>query len=101
MDIVTALALIVCGSLAAATLLVQKKPNAQQLLDKITPYQGIIGVIVAIWGVWIVIFCLLHISAIRYVPFWFLIYLLTGIVEILLGFLLGYALIAKYAIQGS
>ncbi len=100
MDIITALMLIVCGILAAAALIVQKKPNAQELLNKITPYQGITGVVVCAWGAWTVIWCLIHAGAVRYVPFYFLVVLATGIVEVLLGFLLGYGLIARYALSG-
>jgi hypothetical protein len=32
------------GILAAAALIVSKKPNAKQLIDKLTPYQAMIGV---------------------------------------------------------
>jgi hypothetical protein len=32
------------GMLAAATLIVSKKPDAKQLIDKLTPYQALIGV---------------------------------------------------------
>ena len=35
---------IVGGFLAAAALIVSKKPNAQQLVDKLTPFQALIGV---------------------------------------------------------
>ena len=35
---------ILGGILAAAALIVSKKPNAKQLIDKLTPYQALIGV---------------------------------------------------------
>ena len=49
---ISAIIAILGGLIAASSLIVAKKPNAQELLDKITPYQGWIGVVLTFYGVW-------------------------------------------------
>ncbi len=45
MWIITVVILLAGGLLGAANLIVAKKPNAKELIDKLTPYQGWIGVV--------------------------------------------------------
>ena len=52
MGIVFGLWLIVLGALAVPGLILSKRPDAKQILDKITPYQGWIGVISFLWGIY-------------------------------------------------
>lgn len=99
MWIITVVVLLAAGLLGAANLIVAKKPNAKELIDKLTPYQGWIGVVLVVWGV---------IDAIRVVRFlgamssgWMVIAILTALTELGLGFLLGYGLISKYALSKS
>ena len=51
MGIVAAIVLFVCGALAASSLVIAKKPNAKELLDKLVPFQGWIGFVVCLWSV--------------------------------------------------
>ena len=44
--------LILLGVLAVPSMIIAKKPNAKELIAKITPYQGWIGAVSALWGVW-------------------------------------------------
>ena len=44
MDVLNALLVIAGGILAAAGLIISKKPDAKQLIDKLVPYQAFIGV---------------------------------------------------------
>ena len=99
MWIITVVVLLAAGLLGAANLIVAKKPNAKELIDKLTPYQGWIGVVLVVWGV---------IDAIRVVRFlgamssgWMVIAILTALTELGLGFLLGYGLISKYVLSKS
>lgn len=52
MGIVNGLWLIVLGVLAVPGLIIAKRPDAKQLIDKLAPYQGWIGAISVLWGVW-------------------------------------------------
>ena len=55
---------IIGGLIAASSLIVAKKPNAQELLDKLTPFQGWIGVVLTFYGVWGIIQSFLNIGSI-------------------------------------
>lgn len=94
--------LIVLGILAVPSLILSKKPNAKELLDKLAPYQGWLGVIFFIWGV-VGIFGVIGLlgylgQGIFGIVLWIL-NLAIVLVELLLGFLMGYGLIAKYALS--
>ena len=43
--------LIVLGALAVYPAVVQAWPTSRQLLDRLLPYQGIVGLIGLVWGV--------------------------------------------------
>lgn len=99
MGIVAAIVLFVCGALAASSLVIAKKPNAKELLDKLVPFQGWIGFVVCLWGLWIVIHALINAGVISVVPVWWVTYLLTGLISAGLGFLLGYGLLSKFILS--
>jgi hypothetical protein len=101
MGLVTALALIVCGVLAAAGWIAKRQPNSQQMIDKLTPYQGWIGLVVCIWGAWTIIQSVLHMGWMTSFPVLWFTLLATGLLEFGLGFLLGFALISRYALSKS
>jgi hypothetical protein len=85
--------LIIGGILGAAALIIKSKPSAAELIGKLTPWQGWIGILLFLWGIWDLInsFSWLGIGLIG------IFYLITACVEIVLGFLLGFSLISKYA----
>lgn len=91
--------LILLGLLAVPSLLLSKKPNAKELFDKVAPYQGWIGVVFAIWGVWGIISAVLGIGLLATIPVYWVTWLLVSVVEAALGFILGYGLIAKHALS--
>ncbi|MBN1556257.1 MAG: hypothetical protein JXA11_16070 [Phycisphaerae bacterium] len=100
MELVSIFILIGCGILAAAPLIIQKKPEAKELIEKMTPYQGFGGVILLIWGLINLIRLLINIF--RYQVFFhlsILTFLVMFLVSIALGFLMGYALISKYVLS--
>ncbi len=93
--------LILLSLLAAPSLFLSKKPDAARLLAKITPYQGWIGLIFCLWGIWGIISALLSVGLVALWPIWWFTWLIGSIIEALLGFLLGYGLIAKYVLSKS
>ena len=99
MWIITVAVLLAGGLLGAANLIVAKKPNAKDLIDKLTPYQGSIGVVLVIWGVIDLIRIVPSLGALSSAPLSMVIAILTALTEIGLGFLLGYGLISKYALS--
>src|SRR3990172_11436487 len=93
---------IVGGILAASGFIVAKKPDAKELIDKLAPYQGTIGVVLLALGVWNSIAFLPHAADfIKILPFFGIAAVITIVAELLLGFLLGFGLVAKYIGRGS
>ncbi len=81
---------ILGGIIAASSLIVAKKPNAQELIDKLSPYQGWIGVVLVIWSV---------IGILASITTFSIIGIATNAVEFVVGFLLAYGLISKYLLE--
>lgn len=84
------------GIIATSSVIIAKKPNAKELIDKITPYQGWIGVILAVLGAIGIIQLVLNLSAFSVA---WLIGLATTVVQFVVGFILGYGLISKYVLE--
>ena len=97
----TALVLIALGVLAAASSIVAKRPDAQVYIDKLVPYQGWLGLIACLWGIWIIITAILNLNWFTFVPIWWLTYAATGALIAALGLLLGYALLTKFILSHS
>ena len=89
------------GILAASSLIVARKPNAKDLIDKLTPYQGWIGIVMFFWGVWGVLDCVRFLGVLSARPLFWLFWLACGVADLVVGFLLGFGLITKYALGKS
>lgn len=90
------------GILAAASLVAKARANAQELIDKLVPYQGWIGGCMFFWGIWETfeaVTSIAHIGEIGMLPFVFMV--LVAIADLLVGFLLAFGLITKYALRGN
>ena len=95
-----ALLLIVAGALAAASLIIQKQPNARDALAKLVPFQGIIGIVLLLWGLWQLIDLLRYFGLLmQFFPITAIAYLASVLVAIGLGILLGYGLIQQYVLS--
>ena len=86
----SAIIAIIGGIIAASSFIIAKKPDAKELIDKLTPYQGWIGVILTFFGVWGIINSLGHFSILG---------IATAAITFIVGFLLGYGLISKYLLE--
>jgi hypothetical protein len=51
MDIINAVVVILGGILAVSGLIIAKKPDAKAMIEKLTPYQALIGVAMVVLGV--------------------------------------------------
>ena len=86
---------VLLSIIAVPSLLLSRKPNAKELLEKIEPYQGWIGLVFCFWGIWGVITSVLNIAWLTTAPIWWITLLAGSIVEATLGFMLGFGLINK------
>jgi hypothetical protein len=89
--------LIVAGILGAAALIIQKQPNARDVIAKLVPFQGIIGIILLVWSLIMLIRFLPAI--LQFITLTSILVLVTLLVGIGLGFLLGYGLIKQYVLS--
>lgn len=89
------------GILAASSLIIARKPNAKDLIDKLTPYQGWIGLVMFFWGVWDTLGAVRMMSLLSVRPLLWIFWLSTSVIDLIVGFLLGFGLITKYALGKS
>ncbi|GIW71221.1 MAG: hypothetical protein KatS3mg102_0763 [Planctomycetota bacterium] len=102
MGFVLAAILIVLGAFAASAVVLAKKPELKQTLDRLRQYEGYLGVVGCLWGLWMTIRTLIHIGAfMRAAPLLGLTMLASSVVLTLLGFLSGFGLIQRYALASS
>jgi len=90
--------LVLLSIIAVPSLVLSKKPNAKELLEKIEPYQGWIGLVFCIWGVWGVISSILNIGWLTTAPIWWITLLAGSVIQATLGFLLGFGTINKLVV---
>jgi hypothetical protein len=92
--------LIVLGILGASSLIIAKRPDAKQLIDKIVPYQGWFGAASVFYGILDLISAVTSMGLMGVKPpigliFWIL-YLASGLLQISLGLLLGVGVIKTF-----
>lgn len=100
---VTIIFLILTGILATASMIVAKRPDAATAINKLIPFQGIIGVLALIWGIWSLINAISggFLNFFSFIPVTVLLLLAACILMILLGFLFGWGLISKFTGGGQ
>jgi hypothetical protein len=88
------------GILAASSVIAKMRPNAKELIDKLVPYQGSVGGIMFVWGIWETISVVGNIA--RITDFGMLNFIFEALVafaDLLVGFLLAFGLITKFALS--
>jgi len=90
---IAALITIAGGILAASSLILARRPNAKQLIDKLTPYQGWIGIVMFFWGVWGTISCVRNLSLLKVAPIRWALWTASSAADLVVGFLLGFGLL--------
>ncbi len=91
--------LIVLGILGAASLIIARRPDAKQLIDKIVPFQGWFGAASVFYGIWDIISAVLNMglmSAGVLWSIWWILWLVAGLLQISLGLLLGVGVIKSF-----
>lgn len=101
MNILGSIILIIGGILAASAYIVSKKPEAGKLIKNLVPFTGWIGIIMFVWGVWHLLNVLFHLGAftalLKLDPFrGFVSMLFVPFIAVVTGFMLGFALVARW-----
>jgi|SRR5580692_5950734 hypothetical protein len=92
--------LIVLGILGASSLIIAKRPDAKQMIDKIVPYQGWFGAASVFYGIFDLLQSVLGMGLMSVKPpigliYWIL-WLASGLLQISLGLLLGVGVIKTF-----
>ncbi|WP_223787328.1 hypothetical protein [Marinicella meishanensis] len=85
------------GVAAAASLIVNFKPDSKNLIDKLTPYQGIIGLVLLGWGV----YSLIQLIRVLLHGYFDLMSVLTVALMLVVGFLLSFGLLSQFVFSKS
>ena len=93
--------LILLSIIAVPSLLISKKPDAKELLEKVEPYQGWIGLIFCFWGAMGIITAVLNLGWLTSVPNWSVTFLAGNTISTALGIMLGSGLINKLFLSKS
>lgn len=97
-----AILIIAAGIIAASGLIIARRPDAAKLIDKLSVASGWIGVVLFFWGAWNTLSCLLHIGTLfSGSMFLGLLILSVSVLELVLGFLLGFGLITHWTLRGN
>jgi hypothetical protein len=81
--------LALLGVLAVPNLVLAKRPDAKEMLAKITPYQGWMGAISCLWGIWGIISCVLNLGWLTTWPIFWITLLADSVLLAALGLILG------------
>src|SRR5437667_4221091 len=95
MWIITTLVLLAGGLIGASNIIIAKRPNAKDVIDKLVPFQGIIGIVLLLWGLKGVFDILRTLNFIHFAPLWWLVFVATVVTVLGLGSLLAYGVITK------
>ena len=104
MGIFGAIALIICGGLCMPGIIIKKKPEAKDIIDKITPYLGIIGLVICIIGIIGTIYWIFNLRFIGYGIGGFITWILSlaaNVLNMLVGFLLGFGMIQNLILKNA
>ncbi len=84
------------GALAASNLIIAKRPDAADALAKLAPYQGWMGAISALWGIFGIISSVLGIALLSVWPILWITGLANAVILAALGLLLGVGVLKTF-----
>lgn len=91
-QLIAALTLTALGFLGAASFIIERQPNAKQIIDRVLPYGGVLGILGVALGI---IYALEALLTFR------LFMLVAALLLAALGLLFGYALLSQYVLNRS
>ena len=87
------------GIIALTPAIVSRRPDAADMLNKLTPYAGWIGICLFGWGVWEIIDSILSIGLLAAAPLHWIFWVVMAVTDFSVGLLLGFGLISKYMLS--
>ncbi len=99
MGLITGLTLIILGGLCIPGIIAKKSPKAKELLNKIVPLQGTLGIALFAWGIWGIIGGLTSLSWLGSWPLWWTTRLAGNVICFAGGAILGWGMIQKLILK--
>lgn len=96
MGLINGIWLAVLGILGASSLIIAKRPDAKEMIAKLAPYQGWIGAVSALWGVWGIISSVLNLGWLAHAPIFWITFLADSVLLFALGLLLGVGVLKTF-----
>lgn len=96
MGLISGIWLAVLGALGASNLIVARKPDAEEYLAKLAPYQGWMGAVSAFWGVWGMIQSVMWLGFLATSPIFWGTFAASAVVQFALGLLLGIGVLKTF-----
>jgi hypothetical protein len=96
MGLISGIWLAILGILGASSLIIAKRPDAKEAIAKLSPYQGWIGAVSAIWGAWGIISAILGLGWMAHAPILWITFLASGVLQLGLGLLLGVGVLKTF-----
>lgn len=98
MGMVTGIWIAVLGTLGGSSFIISKRPDAEEVIDKLAPYQGWLGAISAIWGGWTLVGqFLFRLGWMTSAPIMWWTMTANGAVLLVLGLLLGVGVLKSFS----
>lgn len=92
-----ALLTVAGGLLAASSWIIARQPQARDLYARVEGWRGGFGILLLAWGLFVLIFrYLLALPATLSAPLDIIVYTVTVLADIAIGFLLGYPLMSRW-----
>src|SRR3954462_3952624 len=88
--------LALLGVLAVPSMIIAKKPEAKEMIAKMAPYQGWIGAVSALWGVWGIISAVLNLGWLAHWPIFWATWLADSVLQFALGLILGVGVLKTF-----
>jgi hypothetical protein len=88
--------LILLGVLGAANLIIARKPDAKEIIVKLAPYQGWIGAVSVLCAIWQIIGTFLNLGLLSALPFMWVTFAATAVLQLVLGLLLGVGVLKTF-----
>jgi hypothetical protein len=95
MGLINGLVLIVLGGLCIPGIIAKKNDKAKELLEKIIPIQGTIGLIVFVWGIWGIVSSILSLGILGSWPVSWFTSLVGSIISFAGGAIVGWGMIQQ------
>ena len=87
------------GTLAASGFIINRKPDAKELIDKLVPYMGWIGIVLFGWGIWETLAVIRGVGLLGTATLTWVFWACVAFADLTVGFLLGFGLISKYTLS--